>query len=923
MFKNIFYNNKRSEIHLWEQINGEDFYDVIPWVPYIYEEDNNGQTHTIDGKLASIKLFNTYRDYYNYQKECGYVLENKTKPEIQFLAEKYHKIPDDEIQVPNLKIYTIDIEVDIDEGFPKPEDANAPICLISIKNYITKKIVTFGLKSYNGERNVKYYHCNNERDLLNRFFTYMFKYSPDVITGWNCVPINSYIFGSNYIDNIYNIEDDSILFKYPKSIKNIVNIELANGKVLQISKDHVIPVVYGNNEKYTNFRKTKGKNEWLKFKELRTKDILLNENESYFVEQPIHKNKNKDKKISDDIIYLLGLIFTDGSIRNKKNKKDGYKIYQSDFNLMKTFDNILKTKICGPYKKCYSRSIKYSLINNYCHSLIFDKKNEKRLNVKELSKLSYRQFMIFLSGLLDGDGFKFDSTIGFCNYNNQIDNLLILCEWNGIFCTKRKNTLRFLDINFSDLKLRKIEKWKNLSIKPLKRNNSQKLSQTNYKKVDNKWFIKIKKIEFTNKKTEMIDIKTKSGYFISNGIKVHNCYGFDLPYIINRCKNIFEEKRKKIYRYMSPIKVVRTWDSKRGDMNIDIAGVDILDYYQLYKWYSPNNLESYRLDYVSKFELEKGKLDYSEYENLKELMEKNWNKFVDYNIDDVNRVDELEVKLGYIRLVQALSLLTKCPMKYYDAMTHLIEGAMLTYYRRNNLCAPYFAGGTQEGFEAAYVKDPQQGMHEWIIDIDITSSYPSHIITLNMSNETYLGKIIGIQEEVLMKHVREKTIPEFEFLSHKKGLVKYSGNRLKKFNMAVKKGLIAISPCGSCFSTREPGVISTVEKNIFFKRKEVKQQMKDLRKEASKIKDKKEKSEKLERAQELFNFQWALKILLNAVFGVTSVPYSRYFNTNIAEAITSCGRYTIKQGQKFTNNLLNNPDNRLIDILNKIDEYKK
>jgi len=585
LFKNVFYNNKNSQIHLWEQINGEDFYDIIDWVPYLYEENSSGQTHTIDGKLAQIKVFDHYRQYYKYQKECGYILENKTKPEIQFLAERYHKIPDDEIQVPTLKIYTIDIEVDVDKGFPKPEDANAPICLISIKDYVSKNIITFGLQEYSGNRKIKYYHCNNERDLLTRFFTYMYKYSPDVLTGWNI---------------------------------------------------------------------------WL----------------------------------------------------------------------------------------------------------------------------------------------------------------------------------------------------------------------------------------------------------------------FDLPYIINRCKKIFDKKRANLYRFLSPIKIVRTWESKYGDMNIDIAGVDILDYYQLYKWYSPHNLESYRLDYVSKFELEKGKLDYSEYEDLRELMQKNWNKFVDYNVDDVNRVDELEVKLGYIRLVQALSLLTKCPMKFYDAMTHLIEGAMLTYYRRNNLCAPYFAGGTQEGFEAAYVKDPQQGIHEWIIDIDITSSYPSHIITLNMSNETYLGKIIGIQEEVLMRYVREKNLPDFEFLSHKKGLVNYNGTRLKKFNMAIKKGLIAISPCGSCFSTREPGVISTVERNIFFKRKEVKQQMKDLRKDASITKDKKEKESKLERAQELFNFQWALKILLNAVFGVTSVPYSRYFNTNIAEAITSCGRYTIKQGQKFTNGLLNNPDERLKDILLKIGEIK-
>ena len=572
-------------MHIWDQIKGENFHDIIPWVPYLYNENSQGETMTIDGKAAQIEVFEDYRQYYNYQKNCGYVYENKAKPELQFLAERYYGILDDEIEVPNLLIYTIDIELQIEKGFPKPEDAPVPINLVSIKNYITKRVTTFGLKEYTGKKNISYTECRTEKELITKMLKFLYKNPPDVFTGWNI--------------------------------------------------------------------------------------------------------------------------------------------------------------------------------------------------------------------------------------------------WN-----------------------------------------------------------------------------------------------FDLQYIINRCKNIFSKKTQYIYRYLSPIGVVRTWESNRGEMNIDIAGVAILDYYQLYKWYSPNNLESYRLDFVSKFELEKGKLDYSEYENLKELMIKNWDKFVDYNVDDIERVDELEMKLGYIRLVQALSLLTKCPMKYYDAMTQLIEGAMLTFYRRNNLCAPYFAGGTQEGFEAAYVKEPQQGIHEWIIDIDITSSYPSHIITLNMSNETYLGRIIGIQEELLMKYVGDKDIPEFEFMSHKKGLVNYKGIRLKKFNKAVEKGLIAISPCGSIFSTNEPGVISTVERNIFFKRKEVKQQMKVLRKEASTMNEGKDKRKKLERAQELFNLQWALKILLNAVFGVTSVPYSRYFNTNIAEAITSCGRYTIKQGQKFTNGLLNNPDDRLKEILLKIGKLK-
>jgi DNA polymerase elongation subunit (family B) len=266
----------------------------------------------------------------------------------------------------------------------------------------------------------------------------------------------------------------------------------------------------------------------------------------------------------------------------------------------------------------------------------------------------------------------------------------------------------------------------------------------------------------------------------------------------------------------------------------------------------------------------------------------------------------MEDKLGYIKLIQALSLLTKCPMKYYQAMTSLIEGALITHYRRNNLCAPYFAGGHQKGFEAAYVKEPHKGMHEWVVDLDITSSYPTAIITLNMSNETYFGRIIDIPEHQVVNFVRKRKFPSFHLSREKEGVKLIRGDHLEKFNMALEKGLFAIAPCGSIFKTKPTGVIAEVEKNIFFKRKEVKGKM-----------FKEEKGS--DRRKELFSLQWAIKILLNAMFGITSVPYSRYFNTNLSEAITSCGRHTIKMGEKFVNDLLNNPQNskKLIDFINR------
>ena len=574
MFKNVHYNTVTSKIHLWEQYNGEDVYTVIPWAPHLYIKTDKSDIHTIDGIPVERVNFDKYKTYFNHQKNNPNVFENKCIPVIQFLGEQYSGVPDDDIEVPKLLVYYIDIEIEYEKskGFPEPMKAESPINLISIRNSKTGRTITFGEKPYTGKSNIIYKHCPTEKKLMSEFFKYMYKHPPDVISGWNV-------------------------------------------------------------------------------------------------------------------------------------------------------------------------------------------------------------------------------------------------------------------------------------------------------------------------------------------------YDFDMQYIINRCGNIFD-KRKNMYKLMSPIKMVKTWVDKLGNDKIDIAGITILDYMEIYKWYTPNNLESYSLDFVSNFELQKGKLDYSEYKDLENLAKEDWNMYVDYNVIDCKHVHQIGKKSGYIKLIQALSLLTKVPMKYYSAMTQLIEGAMITYYRRNNLCAPYFAGGTQKKFPAAFVKDPKKGMHKWITSVDITSSYPSHIITLNMSIETFIGRIMDMTEEQILRHVRDHDFPHGN-LSDKK-------LKPQVFNEMVRRKLVSVAPCGSVFTNHKKGTIATVVRNIFFKRIAVKKQMQELKSKVSKMRGDEKKMTK-EKIAQLFDYQLAIKIVINAVYGILAVPYSRYFNPDIAEAVTSCGRHTIKQGEVFINDLLNDPNEELKNILEEID----
>lgn len=346
------------------------------------------------------------------------------------------------------------------------------------------------------------------------------------------------------------------------------------------------------------------------------------------------------------------------------------------------------------------------------------------------------------------------------------------------------------------------------------------------------------------------DIDVITGWNIMHDSKMNRNGGYDFQYIINRTINLFGEKKANLLiSKLSPINKVKYWeDKKTGKLSVDIAGVSIIDYLALYKWYTFKNLESFKLDYVLEVELGYHKLDYSEYGTLSNLYHQNWNLYVDYNIVDTIRVLELEEKLGYIKLAQSLTLLCKIPLKQYSSATSLGEGVMLTYYRRNGYCAPEFKGGQQEWFPAAFVKEPLRGLHEWIFSIDITSSYPTAIITQNMSEETYMGRVVKYKDDngnwvdcingrdkitiieitqnemKFMEHIKNRKLPEFMLKKHDE-FIHIKGIKLDKYNMALEKGLICVAPCGTMFNTKKKGVIATVEKMMFMKRKEDKNKM--------------------------------------------------------------------------------------------------
>lgn len=479
-----------------------------------------------------------------------------------------------------------------------------------------------------------------------------------------------------------------------------------------------------------------------------------------------------------------------------------------------------------------------------------------------------------------------------------------------------------------------------------------------------------------------LDLLDKYTEFFKNNmpdiITGWNVILFDLTYIFNRVKNLYAEladdadneiEKKEIIgfgdmllRRFSPIKKINMWKKEvHGSQQtmIDIPGVTIIDYRDLYKQYSKDllriHLESYRLDVVAKSELgeNKGKLEYKdEYGNLTDLYKLNYNLYVEYNAIDNIRVKEIQDKRKFIDIVQLLSLVAKFPMKYYESVTRVIEGIFLTYYRRNDLAAEHFYGGVKEPFAAAYVKDPQIGLHGWGADIDIKSSYPHGIITLNMGNDSYIGTIYKIfdsnsllnaTEEQIISLTAKREYPDFIYRNRKKEEIFVSSsineenkekNRisLETFNKLLKDQKICISPSGSMFKTEKQSCLASIQKTLFNRRVEYKDNMKKWGIKADKLRREYEKTKnedlqaEIEKAQNEYDrfksLQIVIKLIINSMYGALSVPYFRGYNLCIAEAITSTGRLAIKNGIKFVNIVMNDTK-KSKELYNTINEMKK
>ena len=359
---------------------------------------------------------------------------------------------------------------------------------------------------------------------------------------------------------------------------------------------------------------------------------------------------------------------------------------------------------------------------------------------------------------------------------------------------------------------------------------------------------------------------------------------FDTPYLYNRIARVMSHHYAN---RLSPIgKVFYNKYRKR----FNIAGVSYLDYIELYKNFTFNELPSHALDFVSKKELGRGKIEYAG--SLDDLFKTDIEKFIEYNLVDVELVVEMENKLQFIDLARGICHTGHVAYEDFIYSSKYLEGAVLTFMKRKGIVAlnkdpRRFAkmnaldNETGTGFDGAYVKDPIPGRYEWIYDLDLTSLYPSIIMSLNISPETKFSKIEDWDVVEYMKQTNDDAPYD---LNNGKTI---NHGELKEFLDTQK---VSISSNGVIYKTDKVGIIPEILNVWFNERKQYQAKMQSYGKSKN---DKK------------FQFykkrQHVQKILLNSLYGVLGLPVFRFYDIDNAEAVTSVGQEVIKTTAKIAN----------------------
>lgn len=345
---------------------------------------------------------------------------------------------------------------------------------------------------------------------------------------------------------------------------------------------------------------------------------------------------------------------------------------------------------------------------------------------------------------------------------------------------------------------------------------------------------------------------------------------FDIPYLVNRITGLIgHETAKKL----SPFGVLRQREIKTAygeEISYNLLGVSLLDYLDLFKKFGKQTWgeqESYKLDHIAHVVLGERKLSYEEHGSLHSLYKNDYQKFIDYNVKDVELVDRFEEKMGLISLALTIAYRAKSNFNDTFGTTAIWDSIIYNELMSKNVVIPPRPPVDMDAGKivGGYVKEPHVGAHDWVCSFDLNSLYPNIIVQYNMSPET-----MCYDEDVD----------------------------------------VAKAANGAHFRKDFEGIVPNVIKKFYNDRVDIKANMLQAKQKYEEAPTKKLENE----IATMDNQQMAIKILMNSLYGALANKYFRYFDQKIAEGVTTSGQRAIKTAEKAVND-------EMQEILGTKDDY--
>jgi DNA polymerase elongation subunit (family B) len=360
-----------------------------------------------------------------------------------------------------------------------------------------------------------------------------------------------------------------------------------------------------------------------------------------------------------------------------------------------------------------------------------------------------------------------------------------------------------------------------------------------------------------------------------------NSEGFDIPYIINRITNMLG---KEWADKLSPVKfvyyresVVQKYGKAQGRWHI--GGMNCIDYMEAYKWGSRSERESYNLNYIAEVELGETKLAHNA-TSLSTLADTEWETFVDYNIQDVTLLKKLEDKLRFLKIIRMIAYMGLARLEVSMGKIAIVSGVTALQALKHDRVISTFKSENQGNYAGGFVKEIESGLREHVVTFDANSLYPNTLISLNLSPETKIGKIIAVNDT----HTEIRTVDN-----------KTHNLTNENFKEFLKKEQIAVSMAKVLYTQKKMGIMPELVDDIYKERVVNKNKMNDHARALAHCKKGSDKyKEHKEQIEHLDIMQYTLKILLNSIYGVFANRHSPFYDIDNASSITLTGQAVIK-----------------------------